>query len=98
VTAGGGWDNEAVWLAAPHANAVNRLSSPENILSSTDEGGDLWSLRGIRASAIDDKAMMKMVSVQQLVDFFLYVRDPQPCCQCALGEDWSVCGVARQRH
>jgi hypothetical protein len=73
ATAGGGWDNDAVRDAAPHATAINRYISPKNILTMSTDEGDLVYV--IRASAIDDKKLMSEVSVQQMVDFFLYVKE-----------------------
>jgi hypothetical protein len=73
ATEGGGWDNEPVRLGAPAATAINRYISPKNILTLSTDEGDLVYV--IRASAIDDKALMKSVSVSQMVDFFLYVKE-----------------------
>jgi hypothetical protein len=74
ATAGGGWDNEPVRLAAPNADAINRYITTKNILTiSMEDTGDLMYV--IRASSIDDKALMDRVSVQQLVDFLLYVKE-----------------------
>jgi len=73
ATAGGGWDNEAVALAAPHAAIINQFITSKSILTlSTDEGDLLYV---IRASGINDRAMMDKVSVPQLVEFFLYVKE-----------------------
>jgi hypothetical protein len=74
ATAGGGWDNEAVRAAAPHATDINRYISTKNIITlSSDNGGDLVYV--IRASLISDRELMSRVSVSQLVDFFLYVKE-----------------------
>lgn len=55
ATAGGGWDNEVVRAAAPHAAAINQYISPKNILTlSTDEGDLLYV---IRASLIVSMAL-----------------------------------------
>lgn len=70
---GGSWDNEPVRLAAPHAAVINPFITPENILTLSTEAGDLVYV--IRASKIDDKAMMKSVTVDQLVDYLLYVKE-----------------------
>jgi hypothetical protein len=92
ATAGGGWDNEAVRLAAPHATAINRYITPKNILTLSTDEGDLVYV--IRASAIDDKALMKSVSVQQLVDFFLYVKEVHSLVANARSEKTGkLCGV-----
>lgn len=73
ATAGGGWDNEAVRAAAPHAAAINPYITPKNILTLATDDGDLVYV--IRASLIDDAAMMSKVTVDQLVDFLLYVKE-----------------------
>ncbi|KAJ1638710.1 hypothetical protein T492DRAFT_941828 [Pavlovales sp. CCMP2436] len=73
ATAGGGWDNEPVLSAAPHAAVINRYISSKNILTLSTASGDL--LYVIRASGIDDRAMMDKVSVPQMVEFFLYVKE-----------------------
>jgi protein-tyrosine-phosphatase len=70
---GGGWDNEPVRAAAPHAARINEFITPKNILTLATDEGDLVYV--IRASNIDDKAMMSKVSVDQLVDFFLYAKE-----------------------
>lgn len=71
--AGGGWDNEPVRLAAPHAAAINTYITPKNILSLSTAEGDLVYV--IRASLIEDKELMQKVTVDQLVDFLLYVKE-----------------------
>eukprot|EP00592_Proboscia_alata_P006337 CAMPEP_0194360666 /NCGR_PEP_ID=MMETSP0174-20130528/8034_1 /TAXON_ID=216777 /ORGANISM="Proboscia alata, Strain PI-D3" /LENGTH=333 /DNA_ID=CAMNT_0039132301 /DNA_START=90 /DNA_END=1094 /DNA_ORIENTATION=- len=73
ATAGGGWDNDAVRDAAPYASVINRYISPKNVLTMSTDEGDLVYV--IRASCIDDTALMSDVSVAQLVDFFLYVKE-----------------------
>jgi len=73
ATAGGGWDNEPVRAAAPHAAVINPYITPENIVTLSTDDGDLVYV--IRASKIDDKAMMSKVTVDQFVDFLLYVKE-----------------------
>jgi len=70
---GGGWDNEVVRDAAPHANLINKFISSKNIVTTSTAKGDLIYV--IRASGIDDKAMMDKVSVEQLSEFFMYVKE-----------------------
>eukprot|EP00588_Corethron_pennatum_P001489 CAMPEP_0194283042 /NCGR_PEP_ID=MMETSP0169-20130528/24544_1 /TAXON_ID=218684 /ORGANISM="Corethron pennatum, Strain L29A3" /LENGTH=325 /DNA_ID=CAMNT_0039028559 /DNA_START=149 /DNA_END=1126 /DNA_ORIENTATION=+ len=72
-TAGGGWDNGPVRDAAPHAAAINQYITPKNILTLSTAEGDI--LYVIRASAINDRALMNRVSVKQMGDFFLYVKE-----------------------
>lgn len=73
ATAGGGWDNEAVASAAPHAATINQFITSKSILTLSTDSGDL--LYVIRAGSINDKAMMDKVTVPQLVEFFLYVKE-----------------------
>jgi len=73
ATAGGGWDNDVARSMAPHAAKINKFISSENILTLGLEGGDL--LYVIRASAIDDKALMNSVSVEEMGEFFAYVKE-----------------------
>lgn len=70
---GGGWDNEVVRAAAPYADKINPYISPKNTLTLSTESGDLVYV--IRASGIEDKQLMDSVSVEQLADFFLYVKE-----------------------
>lgn len=70
---GGGWDNEVVRNAAPHANVINKYISSKNIVTLSTANDDLVYV--IRASAIDDKQMMNEVSVTQLSEFFMYVKE-----------------------
>jgi len=72
--ADGGWNNDVVRDMAPHAAQINKFITPKNILTmSMEDGVDMVYV--IRASAIDDKGLMKKVSVQQMVDFFAYVKE-----------------------
>jgi len=70
---GGGWDNEVVRNAAPHANVINKYISSKNIVTLSTANDDLVYV--IRASAIDDKQMMNEVTVTQLSEFFMYVKE-----------------------
>merc|ERR1712028_153277 len=60
-------------VQAPHATAINEFVSPKNILTLSTAKGDLVYV--IRASGVDDKTMMSKVSVDQVVDFFLYAKE-----------------------
>lgn len=73
ATEGGVWDNGPVRAAAPHAAAINPYITPKNTLTLSTSDGDLVYV--IRASLIDDKELMSKVSVDQLVDFLLYVKE-----------------------
>lgn len=69
----GSWSNDVVRESAPNAAAINRFISPKNILSLSTEDGDIIYV--IRASLIDDRRLMSRVSVNQMSDFFLYVKE-----------------------
>eukprot|EP00747_Dinoflagellata_sp_TGD_P084651 gnl/TRDRNA2_/TRDRNA2_162598_c0_seq1.p1 gnl/TRDRNA2_/TRDRNA2_162598_c0~~gnl/TRDRNA2_/TRDRNA2_162598_c0_seq1.p1 ORF type:complete len:405 (-),score=64.23 gnl/TRDRNA2_/TRDRNA2_162598_c0_seq1:133-1293(-) len=75
ATKDGGWDNNAAFSRAPHAEAIRPFIGPEgsHIFTVPTEWGDLCSV--IRAPAIDDDNLMKAVTVQQLTDFFVYVKE-----------------------
>jgi hypothetical protein len=73
ATAGGGWDNEVVRNAAPHAAVINPFITSKNIITLSTDDGDLVYV--IRASLIEDKEMMTKVQVEQFTDFLLYVKE-----------------------
>ncbi|KAL7540594.1 hypothetical protein ACHAXR_010234 [Thalassiosira sp. AJA248-18] len=73
ATADGGWDNEPVRDAAPHGDLINDFITPKAVITTSTADGDLVYV--IRASQIDDKAMMDKVSVEQVCDFFLYAKE-----------------------
>jgi len=73
ATANGGWDNEFVREAAPNAASINQFISSKNIVTLSTDNGDLVYV--IRASLINDKMLMDKVTVQQMSDFFLYVKE-----------------------
>jgi len=70
---GGGWSNDVVRESAPHASTINQYITPENIITLSMDDGDLIYV--IRASLINDKELMSKVSVKQMSDFFLYVKE-----------------------
>lgn len=71
--AGGKWDNTPVLAAAPHSEKISKYFTASQIVVVPLPSGDLCSC--IRASAIDDKAMMEEVSVDELLEFFIYARE-----------------------
>jgi hypothetical protein len=92
ATAGGGWDNDPVRDAAPHAAAINRYITTKNILTLSSDTGSLVYV--IRASAINDKELMSKVSVAQVVEFFLYVKEVHSLVANARSErSGKLCGV-----
>jgi hypothetical protein len=73
ATASGGWNNKPVLDAAPHGAIVSKFLTPVNCISTTSSSNDL--VYCIRAGKIDDVGLMSAVSVDELVDFFLYVKE-----------------------
>jgi len=71
--AGGGWDNEPVLAAAPHAAKVSKYITPSQMVVVSTKVGDLVTC--IRASTIDSEALMKEVSEEEMTDFFIYARE-----------------------
>lgn len=69
----GKWNNAPVRDGAPHAKLVNQFITEKNILTMSTAEGDLVYV--IRASLIDDKKMMRQVSVAQLTEFLLFVKE-----------------------
>ena len=74
ATSEGKWNNEPVSAAAPHSNLINKyLKSEQCITTNLPSTNDL--VYCIRAGKIDDNALMSDVSVDQMVDFFLYCKE-----------------------
>ena len=73
ATKNGGWDNGPVLEAAPNSDKIRAYLKPSNIITTTTSTGDLVTC--IRAGAIDDVSLMKAVSVDEMVDFFIYARE-----------------------
>ena len=69
----GKWNNAPVRDGAPHAKTINQYITDKNILTMSTAEGDLVYV--IRASLIDDTKMMRQVSVAQLTEFLLYVKE-----------------------
>ncbi|KAL7498048.1 hypothetical protein ACHAWT_007492 [Skeletonema menzelii] len=68
------WDNQPVQQAAPHGDRIFKyLTSVQCITTSHPTSSDL--IYCVRAGKIDDKALMSSVSVDEMVDFFLYVKE-----------------------
>ncbi|CAJ1925667.1 unnamed protein product [Cylindrotheca closterium] len=73
ATAEGGWNNDVVRDSAPHASVINKFITEKNIISVSTKEGNLVYI--IRASLIDDKKLMQAVSVKQMEEFFMYVKE-----------------------
>ena len=69
----GKWNNDFVRDNAPHAAVINRYISPKNIITLSNDNGDLIYV--IRASSINDRQLMSRVSVKQMSEFFCYVKE-----------------------
>lgn len=68
------WNNQPVQQAAPHADRINKyLTSVQCITTSHPSTNDL--IYCVRAGKIDDKALMSSVTVDEMIDFFLYVKE-----------------------
>jgi len=67
------WNNEPVRNAAPGAELINKYITPTTSLTTSSSGGDL--VYCIRAGLIDDVSLMSSVSVDKMVDFFLYCKE-----------------------
>ena len=74
ATAGGGtWNNAPIRDAAPHAAIINEYLTTVQCITTTLSSNDL--LYCVRAGKIDDKELMSKVTVEQMVDFFLYCKE-----------------------
>lgn len=73
TSADGSWNNAPVLEAAPHSDTIGTYLTPENLVTTSTAKGDL--LCCIRAGGIDDVAMMKAVSVDEMVEFFIYSKE-----------------------
>jgi len=71
--AGGGWDNAPVLAAAPNIDKIGKYITDKCLIVLSTSKGDLVSM--IRASAVPSKEMMAEVTVDELVDFFIYARE-----------------------
>ena len=73
ASSSGPWDNTPVREKAPHASIVNKYITPSQCLTTTVDSGDLCYC--IRAGQIDDVALMSEMSVDQMVEFFIYCKE-----------------------
>lgn len=69
----GGWKNDAVLKQAPHSALVSKYLTPENCLTTTSSQDDL--VYCVRAGLIDDVGLMSQISIDELSDFFVYVKE-----------------------
>ena len=67
-------NDEPVHNGAPFASIINQYITPDNTLTTSSSQGDL--IHCVRTGLIDDKALMSSLgSVQNLVDYFLYIKE-----------------------
>jgi CRAL/TRIO domain len=67
------WDNNPVLSAAPHSAIISKFLKPSNVITTTSSKNDL--VYCIRAGSIDDNNLMSQVSIDQMVEFFLYAKE-----------------------
>jgi hypothetical protein len=67
------WNNEPVFRNAPHSEKISQFVTSSNCITTTSSIGDL--VYCIRAGAIADDLLMKMVNKEQLTEFFLYTKE-----------------------
>jgi len=72
---GNGWDNAPVLKAAPHSERVTKYLTPDNVITTTMLPTSPDLVYCVRAGHIDDNALMKEVTVEELVDFFVYAKE-----------------------
>jgi hypothetical protein len=69
-----GWnDNERVFALAPNAAKIGPYITPANCITTTSDKGDL--VYCIRAGAINDVELFTAVTVPEMIEFFLYVKE-----------------------
>lgn len=73
ATSYGSWNNDPVRDMSPHADIVNKFITPAQCLTTTLNSGDLCYC--IRAGQINDVALMSELTLEQLTEFFLYVKE-----------------------
>jgi len=73
ATSSGSWNNDPVRDMSPHADIVNKFITPAQCLTTTLNSGDLCYC--IRAGQINDVALMSELTLEQLTEFFLYVKE-----------------------
>lgn len=69
----GSWNNNPVLQAAPHSDVISQYLTPAKVITTTSNQNDL--VYCIRAGAIDDNTLMSKVSIEQMVEFFLYAKE-----------------------
>lgn len=71
-----GWNNNVVYMSAPHSSTIRNYITSQNCITTTTQMAGMGDLvYCIRAGAIDDVGLMKAVSIDQMIEFFLYVKE-----------------------
>jgi hypothetical protein len=73
ATSEGRWNNKPVLERAPCTEKISKYLTPDVCLTSTSSKGDL--IYCLRSGRIDDVAMMKEVTVQEMTDFLVYAKE-----------------------
>lgn len=73
ATAEGRWNNVPVLKRAPSSDKISKYLTAEICMTSTTSKGDL--VYCLRSGRIDDVAMMKEVTVQEMTDFLVYAKE-----------------------
>ncbi len=79
ATTTGTWtsnNQQNVFLLAPHAAKIIPFITPSNcITTSFDDGHSNDLIYCVRAGAINDVALFQSVTTEEMIDFFLYVKE-----------------------
>jgi hypothetical protein len=73
AAAEGRWNNKPVLERAPCSAKISKYLTPDICLTSTTSKGDL--VYCLRSGKIDDMAMMKEVTTQEMTDFLVYAKE-----------------------
>jgi len=73
TSTGSSWDNTPVQGMAPHAKIVNKFITSSQCLTTATRKGDLVYV--VRAGKIDDSVLMSEITVEEMIEFFLYSRE-----------------------
>jgi hypothetical protein len=71
--AGGKWNNDPVLNGAPNSAVISKYITPSCAMTTVSNQNDL--VYCIRAGYIDDVGLMSSVSIDEMVNFFLYAKE-----------------------
>ena len=69
-----GWDNALIQSSAPNSNLIFNYLSPINVMTTSLPSTNVL-VYCIRAGKIDDNGLMNAVTIDQMVDFFIYCKE-----------------------